>query len=128
MTATGVGHSAVPTADAAMKRGEWPRPMTRVLHGKTIGIVGLGRIGRHVAKIANAFGMRVVAWSPRLTAETAQASGAQRFDLDDLLRESDVVSIHLTLAPEVRGLIDARDPHNLRLLRCRLRHPRDRDR
>jgi phosphoglycerate dehydrogenase-like enzyme len=98
----------IPSADAAMKRGEWPRPMTRVLHGKTIGILGLGRIGRHVAKIANAFGMRVLAWSPRLTAETAQASGAQRFELDDLLRQSDVVSIHLTLAPEVRGLIDAR--------------------
>ncbi|MDH5285619.1 MAG: D-2-hydroxyacid dehydrogenase family protein [Betaproteobacteria bacterium] len=98
----------IPAADAAMKRGEWPRPMTRVLHGKTMGIVGLGRIGRHVAKIADAFGMRVVAWSPRLTAEAAQASGAQRLDLDDLLGESDVVSIHLTLAPESRGLIDAR--------------------
>jgi phosphoglycerate dehydrogenase-like enzyme len=98
----------IPAADAAMKRGGWPRPMTRVLHGKTMGIVGLGRIGRHVARIATAFGMRVVAWSPRLTAEVAQAAGAQRLDLDDLLGESDVVSIHLTLAPESRGLIDAR--------------------
>jgi phosphoglycerate dehydrogenase-like enzyme len=98
----------IPAADAAMRRGEWPRPMTRVLHGKTMGIVGLGRVGRHVAKIADAFGMRVVAWSPRLTTEAAQASGAQRLDLDDLLGESDVVSIHLTLAPESRGLIDAR--------------------
>jgi phosphoglycerate dehydrogenase-like enzyme len=98
----------IPSTDAAMKRGEWPRPMTSVLHGKTLGIVGLGRIGRHVATIGNAFGMRVIAWGRRLTPEAAQAAGAQSRELDDLLRESDVVSIHLTLAPEVRGLIDAR--------------------
>lgn len=98
----------IPEADAAMKRGEWPRPMTRVLHGKTLGIVGLGRIGRHVAKVAAAFGMRVAAWSPRLTDEVAQAAGARRLELDDLLRAADVVSIHLTLAPATRGLIDAR--------------------
>jgi phosphoglycerate dehydrogenase-like enzyme len=98
----------IPTADAAMKRGEWPRPMTRVLHNKTLGIVGLGHIGRHVAKVANAFGMRVLAWGPRLTDDSAREAGAERRELDDLLRESDVVSIHLTLAPETRGLIDAR--------------------
>lgn len=98
----------IPSVDVAMKRGEWPRPMTRVLHGKVLGIVGLGNIGRHVARVANAFGMRVLAWGPRLTDERAREGGAERRELDDLLRESDVVSIHLTLAPESRGLIDAR--------------------
>ena len=98
----------IPSADAAMKRGEWLRPMTRVLHGKSLGIVGLGHIGRHVAKVANVLGMRVLAWGPRLTDDSALAAGVERRQLDDLLRESDVVSIHLTLAPETRGLIDAR--------------------
>ena len=97
----------IPAADAAIKRGQWITPMTQVLHNKTLGVIGLGHIGRHVAKIAKAFDMRVFAWSPRLTAEAAMASGAKRRELDDLLRESDVVSIHLTLAPESRGLLNA---------------------
>ena len=97
----------IPAADAAIKRGQWITPMTQVLHNKTLGVIGLGHIGRHVAKIAKAFEMRVLAWSPRLTAEAAMASGAKRRELDDLLRESDVVSIHLTLAPESRGLLNA---------------------
>ena len=98
----------IPASDAAMKRGEWATPMTSVLHGKTLGIVGLGRIGRHVAGIARAFGMRVIAWSRRLDDATAAAAGVERRDLDALLVESDVVSIHATLSAESRGLIDAR--------------------
>jgi phosphoglycerate dehydrogenase-like enzyme len=95
-------------ADAAIRRGEWRTPFTPVLHAKTLGILGLGRVGRHVAGIAVAFGMRVIAWSPYLTEEAARAAGAEWRELDDLLRESDIVSIHLTLAPDSRGLIDAR--------------------
>ena len=98
----------IPAADHAVKRGDWRTPLTRVLHGKTIGIIGLGRIGRHVAKIARAFDMRVLAWGPRLTDEIATSAGAERYDLDDLLRASDVVSIHATLSAESRGLLDAR--------------------
>jgi phosphoglycerate dehydrogenase-like enzyme len=97
----------IPAADAAVKRGEWRTPLTQVLHAKTLGVIGLGHVGRHVAKIAHAFEMRVLAWSPRLTDEAALAVGAERRGLDDLLRESDVVSIHLTLSPESRGLLDA---------------------
>jgi len=74
---------------------------------ETLGIVGLGRVGRHVAKIAHAFEMRVLAWSRRLTEEVALTAGAERRELDDVLRESDVISIHLTLAAESRGLISA---------------------
>jgi phosphoglycerate dehydrogenase-like enzyme len=97
----------IPASDQAVKRGEWPMPMTFVLHGKTFGIVGLGHVGAHVARIAKAFEMRVLAWGRRLTDATAAAAGAERAELDDLLRRSDVVSIHATLAPESRGLIDA---------------------
>jgi phosphoglycerate dehydrogenase-like enzyme len=97
----------IPAADSGVKRGEWRTPLTPVLHAKTLGILGLGHVGRHVAKIATAFEMRVLAWSPRLTDEAALAAGVQRRELDDLMRESDIVSIHLTLAPESRGLITA---------------------
>jgi phosphoglycerate dehydrogenase-like enzyme len=98
----------IPSVDAEIKRGRWPTPMTRVLRGKTLGIVGLGHVGRHVAKIAAAFEMNVLAWGRRLTPEAAKLAGAEQLDLDDLLRSSDVVSIHATLSAETRGLIDAR--------------------
>ena len=88
----------IPAADAAMKRGEWRTPMTRVLHNKTLGIVGLGHVGRHVATLAGAFGMKVQSWS----------RNAPPAALDALLESSDVVSIHATLSQETRGLIDAR--------------------
>lgn len=98
----------IPKVDSAVKRGEWPTPMTRVLRGKTLGIVGLGNIGRYVAQVAQVFGMNVVAWGRRLGPEDAAAVGATAVELDDLMRQSDIVSIHATLAPESRGLIDAR--------------------
>ena len=82
--------------------------MTRVLRGKTLGIVGLGYVGRHVAKIANAFEMKVLAWGPRLTQQAAAMVGADSCGLDELMTRSDIVSIHATLSPESRGLIDAR--------------------
>ena len=88
----------IPAADSAMKRGEWRTPMTRVLHGKTLGIVGLGHVGRHVAQVARALEMNVVSWS----------RGGTPAQLDALLAGSDVVSIHATLSAQTRGLIDAR--------------------
>ena len=94
--------------DAAVRRGEWPTPMTPILHGKTLGLVGFGRVGQHVGRLGLAFGMRVLAWSPRLTPEAAAAAGAERRELDDLLRASDVVSLHVSLTPTSRGLIDGR--------------------
>jgi phosphoglycerate dehydrogenase-like enzyme len=98
----------VVSGDAAIRRGAWTTPSTPVLHGKVLGIVGLGGVGRHVARIAAAFGMEVLAWSPRLTAARASESRATRRELDELLRESDVVSIHASLTPESRGLVEAR--------------------
>ncbi len=93
-------------SDAAMRRGEWPLVLGYVLKGKTLGILGLGKIGVEVAAIARAFGMRVVAWGPTLTPERAEKSGAAYLPLDDVLRQSDVVSVHLKLSDQSRGLID----------------------
>jgi phosphoglycerate dehydrogenase-like enzyme len=98
----------IPACDAALRRGEWPTPLTPILHGKTLGLLGLGRVGQHVARIGNAFGMRVLAWSPRLTDASASAVGVERRELDLLLQQSDVVSIHVSLAASSRNLIDAR--------------------
>ncbi len=99
----------IASADAAMKRGEWPTPLGVELAGKTLGIVGLGLRGRQVAALGAAFGMRLLAWSRSLTDERARATGAERRDLDDLLRESDVVTIHVALSASSRGLIGARE-------------------
>jgi phosphoglycerate dehydrogenase-like enzyme len=98
----------IPDADRAVRDGRWAAAATPVLHGKTLGIVGLGHVGRHVAKIARAFEMRVTAWGPRLTDAAAAEAGVDRRGLDELLAEADVVSIHATLSAASRGLLDAR--------------------
>lgn len=98
----------IPVQDNAVKNGEWSTPLTPALHGKTLGIVGFGRIGQHVARVAEALDMHVVAWGPRLREVSAEKAGVRFRPLDDLLSESDVVSIHAALTPESRGLIDAR--------------------
>lgn len=98
----------VVSCDAAVRRGEWPAPLGLQLRGKTLGIVGLGGVGKQVAAIARVCGMNILAWSPRLTAERASADGCQLRELDDLLREADVVSIHAALNASSRGLIDSR--------------------
>jgi phosphoglycerate dehydrogenase-like enzyme len=98
----------IPVEDAAVRRGDWRTPSTPVMQGKVLGIVGLGRIGRHVARLGAAFGMRLVAWSPHLTPESASQAGAECLPLDDLLQVSDVVTLHASMTPASRGLIDAR--------------------
>jgi D-3-phosphoglycerate dehydrogenase len=96
----------IPESDAAMRRGEWPLVLGYVLKGKTLGILGLGKIGAEVAQIARAFGMKVVAWGPTLTPERAEKSGATYMTLEDVLRGSDVVSVHLKLSDQSKGLVD----------------------
>jgi phosphoglycerate dehydrogenase-like enzyme len=98
----------IPSADATLKKGRWPSLVGVELHGKTFGIVGLGHVGRHVARIATAFGMRVLAWSRKRDPAAAASVGAELTELDFLMHEADVISVHATLAPETRGLIDAR--------------------
>jgi len=95
--------------DAAMRDGKWLSGLHGALYGKTLGILGLGVLGKQVAKVAIAFGMNTVAWSRNLTDEEAQKCGARRVDFDDLLKSSDIISVHLFLGPEMKGLIGARE-------------------
>jgi D-3-phosphoglycerate dehydrogenase len=93
----------------AMRHGGWQNTIGRSLAGGTLGLLGLGRQGAPMARIGRAFGMRVLAWSPNMTAAQAQAHGAERVEKDQLFRDSDVVSIHLVLGDRSRGLVGARE-------------------
>jgi D-3-phosphoglycerate dehydrogenase len=98
--------------DRSVRAGAWDpvgvaRGVDR-LSNQTLGLVGFGQIGRRVARRAAGFGLRVLAYSPRTTSETAREHGAERVDLDDLLARSDFVSLHLPANPNTRGLIDKR--------------------
>jgi phosphoglycerate dehydrogenase-like enzyme len=85
-----------------------------ILAGRTLGLLGLGRIGKRMAEYGKAFGMDVIAWSENLTAEAAAAVGVRRVEKDELFAEADVVSIHLVLSERSRGLVTARE---LRLMK-----------
>ncbi len=93
----------------AMRDGKWQTTVGTDLRGKTVGIIGLGRLGGLVAKYSTAFGMRIVAWSQNLTHEAARAGGAERVEKDDLFRRSDFVTIHTRLSERTRGLVGARE-------------------
>jgi len=96
----------IPQSDQAMRRGEWPMVLGYVLKGKTLGILGLGKIGTEVAAIARAFGMNVIAWGPTLTPERAVKCQATYMALDDVMRQADVVSVHLALSDQSRNLLN----------------------
>jgi phosphoglycerate dehydrogenase-like enzyme len=102
---------SIPRADAAMRAGGWHEgiPLGTVLHGRRLGLMGLGKLGSRVAGYARAFGMEVVAWSQNLTEERAAEHGARRVGKDELFATSDVVSIHLVLSERSRGLVGAGD-------------------
>jgi phosphoglycerate dehydrogenase-like enzyme len=96
----------IPQSDQAMRRGDWPLVLGYVLRGKTLGILGLGKIGTEVAQIGRAFGMKIIAWGPTLTPERASQSHATYMPLDDVLKEADVVSVHLTLSDQSKNLLN----------------------
>jgi phosphoglycerate dehydrogenase-like enzyme len=93
----------------AMREGLWQTRIGNRLEGKTLGVLGLGRLGSAVARVGLAFDMKVIAWSPNLTAERARAAGAERVDKEALLRQSDVLSVHMVLSPRSRGLVGRND-------------------
>ncbi len=101
----------VPENVAALRAGQWNKKefsKADGINGKTLGVVGVGSIGREVIHRAHAFGLRVVAWSRSLTAEQAGELGAQwRENVDDIFRESDIVTLHVALKPETRKLVNA---------------------
>jgi D-3-phosphoglycerate dehydrogenase len=100
----------VPQARASMQTGKWEKKkfMGVELYGKTLGIIGLGNIGTHVAKMAQGIGMNVITYDPYLSEETASNLGIKTVDLDKLVKISDIITIHTPLTKETKGLINAR--------------------
>jgi phosphoglycerate dehydrogenase-like enzyme len=99
----------VRTEDAAVRAGSWQQEVGGDLEGRRLGVLGLGRLGARVARVGLAFGMEVVAWSHNLTDEEAGDVGATRVGIDELLRTSHVVTIHLRLSDRTRGLLGPRE-------------------
>src|SRR3954451_15406172 len=99
----------IPQEDASVRAGGWQQTVGTDLAGARLGIIGLSRLGSQVAKIRQAFGMDVVAWSQNLTDERADEGGATRVERDELFATSDVVTIHLLVSKRTRGLIGADD-------------------
>ena len=99
----------IPKHDNTMKDGGWQTKLNGMLQGKTLGVLGLGKLGGAVANVGKAFGMRVIAWSQNLKDERAAEIGAERVSKDELLAQSDYISIHLVLSDRSRGLIGPED-------------------
>jgi len=91
----------------ALRAGQWQQGLGGDLHGKTLGILGLGSIGQRVAQFGQVFGMRVIAWSENLTAERAEQAGVTYVSKQQLFEQADVLTVHLVLSDRSRGLIDA---------------------
>lgn len=91
----------------ALRHGGWQHGLGVSLHGRTLGILGLGKIGATVARYGQAFGMRVIAWSENLTLERAAACGVTYVSKQALFSQADVLSVHLVLSERSRGIVDA---------------------
>lgn len=102
----------IPEEDKATRAGHWQTSVGMSVADKTLGIVGLGKVGSHVAKIGLAFGMNVIAWSQNLTHERCVESGVQLASKEELFRKSDFISVHLVLSDRTRGLV-GRDEFSL---------------
>ena len=98
---------SIPVLDRKTRNGEWPRASGVELYGKTFGILGLGAVGKAVAKRATGFSMKVIACSPRINKEYAEGNGIVEVDFDTLIRESDFLSLHLPLKEQTRHIISA---------------------
>jgi phosphoglycerate dehydrogenase-like enzyme len=98
----------VPREAQAMRDGGWQTTVGRGLHGATLGVIGMGKVGAQVASVGRAFGMDVVAWSRSLTPERAQEAGVRRAaSVDELLPQVDVLTLHVVLNADTRGMIGA---------------------
>ena len=95
--------------DAAMRSGRWQTGVGCELYGKTLGILGLGRLGEAVANIGRAFGMHIIAWSANLTRKKCVAAGVQLADKTEFFRSADFVSVHVVLSDRTRGLVSAKE-------------------
>jgi phosphoglycerate dehydrogenase-like enzyme len=97
----------IPFEANAMRSGAWQTTVGHDVRGKTLGILGLGRLGSQIAGFGRAFGMTVIAWSQNLTPETATAGGAALVSKADLFRRSDFLTIHAVLSDRTRGIVGA---------------------
>ena len=105
----------IPAEHAAIHEGRWQTTLGEGLHGKTLGVLGLGRLGSRVATVGRAFGMEVLAWSQHLTRERTDEAGAELApSKEDLLERADVVTIHLVLSERTRGLVGAAELARMR--------------
>lgn len=95
--------------DARIREGGWQRTIGPELAGRTLGILGLGRLGSRMARIARAFEMQVIAWSENLTAEAAAEAGVEAVGRDELFERADVLTIHTQLSERTRGLVGKRE-------------------
>jgi phosphoglycerate dehydrogenase-like enzyme len=99
----------ITVVDADIRAGRWQTGVGVEVAGRTLGLLGLGRLGTAVSRYARAFDMNVIAWSANLTAERAAEAGAELVERDELLRRADFVSIHLVLSERTRGLLGRRE-------------------
>lgn len=99
----------IPEVDRRMRQEAWPAVAGQIVEGKAVGVIGLGRIGKEVARIAKAFRCRVLATGRTLTQERAREVGAEAVSLEALLKESDIVTIHVPLKQETHGLIGEKE-------------------
>ncbi|POY77644.1 hydroxyacid dehydrogenase [Pseudomonas amygdali pv. morsprunorum] len=102
----GITRNLVAEANS-LRAGNWQVGLGSDLHGKTLGILGLGSIGKWIARYGQAFGMQVIAWSQNLTPEAAAESGVTYVSKQQLFEQADVLSVHLVLSDRSRGLVDA---------------------
>jgi phosphoglycerate dehydrogenase-like enzyme len=100
---------SIPRESAAMRAGAWQSTMGIGLHGKTLGVIGLGRLGTDVARIGKAFGMQVIAWSQNLTRDRTDALGVELVAKDALFQRADIVTVHLVLGDRTRGIVGERE-------------------
>jgi len=97
----------LPQEDRRMRQGLWQGTVGRTLHGRTLGLLGLGRLGGRMAEVARAFGLNIIAWSQNLTEERCAELGARRVERETLFRESEILSLHLVLSERTRGIVGA---------------------
>jgi phosphoglycerate dehydrogenase-like enzyme len=99
----------IPLENTVMHAGCWQKAFPATMHGKTIGIIGLGKLGSRIAAYASVFGMKVLAWSPNLTQERANEHNATAVSKEALFSDSDLLTIHMPLVPASRGLVTSED-------------------
>ncbi|WP_309492957.1 hydroxyacid dehydrogenase [Candidatus Hecatella orcuttiae] len=101
----------IPLADSALKKGEWLKSkiMGRQLQGQTLGVIGFGRIGSRVAKIAKTLGMNILAYDPFMNEAALKEVGGKAVSLEELLRNSDIITLHATLLPETYHMIGEKE-------------------